>query len=159
MRRSRVALVSAGIAATFALMLSASTAAGAASGAPRLTIEPRTSAIVLVDNSAAGTGPFLPAVSVLARFRNCPGPGFSSIYFENITLVQDGVSYEWLSGALGVGFFECTTVGQDVGAVGAELGGVGLHPGHAYVTFSITGNDTVVASDARRVNIPETKHG
>ncbi|MBV9820684.1 MAG: hypothetical protein JO144_00450, partial [Actinobacteria bacterium] len=101
--------------------------------APQLRIEHNTGAIYQSDPSPNGDGILYDTVRVSADLRHCPAPGF---FFRSITLVQDGVSYEWATQALGAGEIGCTDAGT--ASAGMAFFGNGLHPGTAVVTVTVT---------------------
>jgi hypothetical protein len=143
-------LLSSTVAACAAALLLVPTAASA-EPAPHLTIAHNTSAIYQSDPSLNGDGVLHDTVQVVAELRHCPPAAY---YLRSITLVQDGVSYEWATNALGAYELVCGAAGT--GAAGMAFVGNGLHPGIAVVTITVTRgiDDTVVAKDSRTVRIP-----
>jgi len=119
--------------------------------APRLQIAHNTGAIYQSDPSPNGDGILYDTVQVSAELRHCPAPGF---YFRSITLVQDGVSYEWATQALGAVEIGCTDAGT--AAAGMAFFGNGLHPGTAVVTVTVSSetDGSVLAEESRTVRIP-----
>lgn len=145
--RRLLSITSAACAATALL----APAAGAAA-APRFRIEHNTGAIFQYDPSPAGTGPLYDTVTVNAQLRGCPAGN----YVLWMTLVQDGVSYDLASTALGVGEFSCTATAT-APQLGMAFYGNGLHPGRAVATATVyrqVDGMPVVAQDSRTVLIP-----
>lgn len=125
-------------------------AAASADPAPQLRIEHNTGAIYQSDPSPDGDGILYDTVRVAAQLRHCP----AGSYFRSITLVQDGVSYEWATQALGAGEISCT--GAGTANAGMAFFGNGLHPGTAVVTVTVTSetDGSVLAEASRTVRIP-----
>lgn len=147
-------LLSSIIAACTAMLLLAPTAAEAAP-APRLKIEPKTSAFYLYDGSVLGTGPQLDAVRVYVQLRDCPLGYY--LYRLDVDLVQDGVSYPIASTALGVGEFYCSAT-ETAPHLSMGFYGNALHPGTAQVKASVygyvEGTPVLLAESSRTVRIP-----
>jgi len=143
------AFLSSTVAACTAALLLAPTAASA-EPAPHLTITHNTSAIYQYDPSQNGDGVLFDTVRVTAELRHCPAGN----YLRSITLVQDGVSYEWAIQALGAVEVICPATG--VTSAGMSFFGNGLHPGTAVVTITVTSetDGSVLAEDSRTVRIP-----
>jgi hypothetical protein len=141
------AFLSSTLAAAAVLLLTPATAGAAP--ATRLQIEHTTSAIWQTDPSIEGTGPLYDAVTVYVQLRNCP----TGFYYLHMDFIQDGVSYELASRALGVGELNCTG-GRVTDTLMGFLGN-GLHPGPASVIAYVTRwNGTTLAEGSRTVRIP-----
>jgi hypothetical protein len=127
-----------------------SPAVASAEPASRLQISHTTGAIYQSDPSPDGDGILYDTVQVTAQLRHCA----AGSYFRSITLVQDGVSYEWATQALGAGEIGCT--GAGTARAGMAFFGNGLHPGTAVVTVTVTSetDGSVLAQTSRRVRIP-----
>jgi hypothetical protein len=144
------AFLSTTLAACLAMLLVAPATADARP-ATHLKFEHSTSAIYQTDPSIEGTGPLYDAVVVWTQLRNCP----AGDYVMWMDFVQDGVSYESASRALGVGEFRCT--GTGVARVGMSFLGNGLHPGAAVATVTVykqANNMPVLVEGSHTVRIP-----
>ncbi|HEX8093425.1 hypothetical protein [Jatrophihabitans sp.] len=143
------AFLSSTLAACAAMLLLAPITSASAAPVTRLQIERTTSAIWQTDPSIEGTGPLYDAVTVYVQLRNCP----TGFYYLHMDFIQDGVSYELESRALGVGELNCT--GGRVTETLMGFLGNGLHPGPASVIAFVTRSDgTTLAEGSRTVRIP-----
>jgi hypothetical protein len=146
------AFLSTTLAACAAILLLAP-ATASANPPIHLKFEHNTSAIYQSDPSIEGTGPLYDAVNVFIQLRNCPVGN----YYLRMELIQDGVSYELASRAMGVGEFNCT--GTAVTRTGMAFLGNGLHPGAALAIVTVDywhgdGTSSVVAQGSSTVRIP-----
>ncbi len=119
---------------------------------PSLKIARSSSAFYQYDGSVTGTGPTYDAVSVPVQLHNCPAGN----YVLWMTLVQDGVSYDVASTALGVGEFSCSATNKSP-QLGLGFYGNGLHPGLATVTataYRQVDGMPVLAQASATVRIP-----
>jgi len=147
----RTTILTSTVAACAAAALLAPAAATAAPSAS-LKIAHTSSAFYQYDGSVSGTGPTYDAVSVPVQLRNCP-PGDYVLW---MTLVQDGVSYDVASTALGVGEFSCSATNKSP-RLNLGFYGNGLHPGVATVTataYRQADGMPVLAQASATVRIP-----
>lgn len=126
----RITILTSAVVACAAASLLAPAAASAAPPA-HVKIVNSTGGFYQYDGSPTGTGPTYDAVTVKAQLHNCPAGSY--VYW--MTLVQDGVSYEVASTALGTGELTCT--GAAVTPLVRGFYGNGLHPGAAQATVTV----------------------
>jgi hypothetical protein len=148
----RVLLSSTVAACAGMLVLSTTTAAGAAP-ATQVKIAHKTSAIYQYDPSPFGNGPTYDTVLVHVQLRHCP----VGDYLLDMHLIQDGVSYPLASSALGVGEFSCTAT-DTAPHLSISFYGNGLHPGTATVTVSAHNEEDglpLIEQQSGTVSIPK----
>jgi hypothetical protein len=129
---------------------------GSAATTTTIKIDARTSPIFMLDVSGEGAGDFHKAVSAPATVKRCV-PG--ETYLMNSWLTQNGIRRAWTSlGGLGAGEYDCPPSGRMV--VGQPFTGDDLHPGKAFVEYSIRlccdGDDAPEATASRMVRIPRS---
>lgn len=122
---------------------------------PSIAISVNTSAIYLYDGSPNGTGPAFPATTVAAVLKNSPQKDLRL----TATLVQDGVTMSWATGAKGAGYYDCSSWACDE-LLSIDMGFYGptLHRGDATAHFLVEEanciSDCLVAEDTETVHIP-----
>ena len=127
---------------------------GSAATTTTVKIDARTSPVFMLDLSGEARD-FHKAVSAPATVKRCV-PG--ETYLLNSWLTQNGIRRAWTSlGGLGAGEYDCPPTGRM--EVGQPFTGDDLHPGKAFVEYSIRlccdGDDIPEATASRKVTIPK----